>query len=199
MVQEAQYETKNPILKYIIHKRISSILNEIPENTTLLEAGCGEGYMTLYFVKKTKNITAIDIDRNNLNSCKKRVKLKGINFLHQDLLNLNMSEKFDTIVCSEVLEHVEMPEVLLMNLNKLLNEEGILIITIPNEKILRFGRRLLFPFKYKKMEKVTGHKVELNKTKLKKIMPKDFKLIKYTRIPNHIVYLNEFFVFKKIE
>jgi 2-polyprenyl-3-methyl-5-hydroxy-6-metoxy-1,4-benzoquinol methylase len=197
MLQNAQYETKNPILKYIIHKRVSSILNEIPENTKLLEAGCGEGYMTLHLVKKTKDITTIDIDQNNLNTAKRRVELKDVNFEHQNLLNLNWNKKFDTIVCSEVLEHVKMPQVILMNLNKVLNEKGIIVITIPNEKILRLGRRLLFPFKYKKMGEITGHKVDLNKKKLEKIMPKNFKLIKYARIPTPIVYLNEFFVFEK--
>jgi len=49
------------------------------------------------------------------------------------------------------------------------------------------------------MEEITGHKVDLNKKKLERIMPKNFRLIKYTRIPNNILYLNEFFVFEKMD
>jgi len=38
----------------------------------------------------------------------------------------------DTIICSEVLEHLEKTEIILEKIHKQLKEEGKLLITIPN-------------------------------------------------------------------
>ena len=42
------------------------------------------------------------------------------------------SERFDIIICSEVLEHLKRPEEMLNGLKELVKKDGIFLFTIPN-------------------------------------------------------------------
>jgi 2-polyprenyl-3-methyl-5-hydroxy-6-metoxy-1,4-benzoquinol methylase len=50
------------------------------------------------------------------------------------------SEFFDLVICSEVIEHLDTPSVVVEALRLLINKSGILIVTVPNG----FGPRELF-------------------------------------------------------
>ncbi|MFC5284375.1 class I SAM-dependent methyltransferase [Pedobacter alpinus] len=74
--------------------------------------------------------------------------IKKTNFIAQDLNFLDthkITEKFDLIICAEVLEHLyTSPNKLFRNLFSLINKEGYLIIQTPNAVALR--KRLLMVF-----------------------------------------------------
>jgi 2-polyprenyl-3-methyl-5-hydroxy-6-metoxy-1,4-benzoquinol methylase len=105
---------------------------------TLLEIGCGRGY----FLSKVSNAyesTGIELNKNAIAFCKE----KKLNVVERQLETLNT--KFDSIVMFEVLEHVDHPKEILDKIYDLLNDDGILIIAVPNpESYLReFDRVLL--------------------------------------------------------
>ena len=53
-------------------------------------------------------------------------------FYHDDLYDIENKENFDLIFCTEVLEHLLYPERVLRNIYNLLNDQGVLFITVPN-------------------------------------------------------------------
>jgi ubiquinone/menaquinone biosynthesis C-methylase UbiE len=56
---------------------------------------------------------------------------------------------FDTIICSEVLEHMEVPSVLIREIERLLKPGGLACITVPNELVNTLARIVFWvrPFK----------------------------------------------------
>lgn len=85
----------------------------------LLDVGCGnKPYLTIF---KDCVDLYIGLDRNS-------------NFadIKEDFFNANIkNSNFDTILATQVLEHVDSPEKFLKKANKILKKDGVLIITAP--------------------------------------------------------------------
>ncbi len=63
---------------------------------------------------------------------------ESIAWLRQDLNeNISFSQAFDTVVCSEVIEHLENPRHVFRSLAGLLRPGGTLILTMPNQESIR--------------------------------------------------------------
>ena len=198
------YESRNPIIKYYVNARIKAILNEIDSRKDVLEVGHGEGYSTALIAKKAKSVVAFDIHKPAQEIAIQHVRNVGVEkkvtfFLH-DVTNPNFpfEQKFDVIICSEILEHLETPIEVLRTLIPLLNKNGRFIITVPNETILWLGRKILFPFKSHELEDVAAHKTKLDKKTFDNIANiLDLQITKFMRIPIPILNLNEFYVMEK--
>ena len=114
--------------KHRIMNYSSFFIKNITENETVLDVGCGNGFNTFNIAKKAKKIVGIDINANNIEFARKNYKLENINYIHDDILNYSFTEKFDVIVLSNVLEHVENRIELLKRLNNIGNK---LLIRVP--------------------------------------------------------------------
>ncbi|MGI6390582.1 MAG: class I SAM-dependent methyltransferase [Kiritimatiellia bacterium] len=107
----------------------------------VLDIGCGDG--SLLEQIKGKSLHGIDISKEQL----AKAVQKGIT-VHQ--VNLDSepipypAEHFDIIISSEVIEHVLVPDLLLREARRVLNKDGIFILTTPN--LASFGKRLLLLF-----------------------------------------------------
>ena len=116
------------------------VLELLPKNKNIriLDAGCGIGNVSKRLLENGfKNILALDIEN----------KLKiDIPFIKADLnKELVFEETFDVIICQELIEHLENPRHLLRELKKILNNEGIIILTTPN--IFNWKARIYYPLK----------------------------------------------------
>lgn len=123
MVKEKIKNTNSPY----IEKEIKKI--KLNNNSRVLDVGCGIGqYIPLYKGK----ITGIDFDKRNLIRAKKR--FPKARFIQYDLNKntLPVSEKFDLIICLDVVEHLEIKQALklIKNLENL--NGGYLFISTPN-------------------------------------------------------------------
>jgi SAM-dependent methyltransferase len=119
----------------------------------VLEVGAGIGNFTNLLVNNYK-VTAIDIERKYVGQLKKkfggRLKVgfgdieKGEYFFKNHLPAVRLSspsksgrqEKFDSVVCLNVLEHIEFDKKALKNIQKLLKPSGKLILLVPAHKFL---------------------------------------------------------------
>jgi SAM-dependent methyltransferase len=126
-------ELKHIFLK---NKLLSFLLGEISNNDSVLDVACGEGFLLHQLYKDTQcKILGIDysdygIKKNNpeiIKFFKKGDIFKSLN----DLLINKL--KFDFIFLRNVLEHVREPEILISKLSDLLNINGKLLITVPND------------------------------------------------------------------
>lgn len=104
----------------------------------ILEVGCGIGNFTKS-LKEYDNVYAIDIDESYIDEVKKIVSEKaGVGDIEAGKYFFK-NKKFDTIVCINVLEHIEKDQQALSNIYKLLKEDGHLILLVPAHNFL-FGR-----------------------------------------------------------
>lgn len=128
----------------------------------ILEVGCGIGNFTNFLTAFGK-VWAIDINNDYLKQTKSKIDGKvnvGFGDIEKGKFFFN-DQKFDSIVCLNVLEHIENDEKALKNLNGLLSDRGYLILLLPAGKIL-FG----------KIDKAIGHFRRYSKEDIVKKMNK---------------------------
>jgi len=113
-----------------MHLKFELNMNKDKVNS-YLEIGPGHGLFlksAINLLSDSVEMTAIDISPVSLDISKSIIKYfypnKKVNFINEDILNLDLQSSFDFIVMGEVIEHVENPKVLLHKINKLLAPNG---------------------------------------------------------------------------
>ena len=121
---------------YGIVKRLEYVEKAIEEcrPKAVLDYGCGTGeLLTVPLAKSFPDIkfVAVDDDRSSIEFAReKNTGLGNLTFSYPD--ELDHSARFDLIIASEVIEHVEHPEELLAFLRDKLEAGGQMIVTLPN-------------------------------------------------------------------
>jgi predicted TPR repeat methyltransferase len=138
-----KYESKNPVVKILMdtyfrdfESLIDPIKNEI-ENA--FEIGCGEGYLTSHVKKMGINIEGADVSAKVIEHAKKMHP--SITFSVCCIYELNnRSKKYDLLIASEVLEHLEEPALALKQLKDLTSK--YIFLSVPNEPFFRLANVL---------------------------------------------------------
>lgn len=105
----------------------------LQKNCEVLDIGCGGGAMSLYAASRGCNVTGIDVSDVALNANRiaaKNFHLSNVKFLAQDFMQID-SKKFDTIILTEVLEHIPNDKEALQKINALLSPGGHLLMSVP--------------------------------------------------------------------
>ncbi len=114
--------------KYMNNLRAKKIL-EYATGKICLEVGCGEGQITKHLTKVIPTVVALDKDKGQL---KKVSNKKGIIKIHCLIEELKTQNKFDFIVCSNVLEHLDNTGAVLNKVRDLCHKDTILFFSVPN-------------------------------------------------------------------
>ena len=93
---------KHRILNY--HKFFQ---DNISTNDFVLDIGCGNGAVAYDLAQKAKKITAIDISEKNILIAKQKFNRENLEYIIGDATTFDFKNKFDIIVLSNVLEHIE--------------------------------------------------------------------------------------------
>lgn len=137
------YNHPNRIFRFIENKRIRKLIQtaEIEPHHSVLEVGCGAGHI-LERIPHGKltgvDISAIQVQRasTRLGSKATIIKAPGEKLPFPD-------NSFDRILCTEVFEHVLEPEALLSEMKRTLAQNGLISLSIPNEKLIIFTKKVL--------------------------------------------------------
>ena len=81
--------------------------SHITENDKVLDIGCGNGSLAYDLARKAKFVKGIDILEKNILKARKKYSLPNIEYVAGDAPKDLDEEKFDVIVLSNVLEHIE--------------------------------------------------------------------------------------------
>jgi SAM-dependent methyltransferase len=115
-------------IESVIKKQLHSTSTEL----TILDYGCGTGWLS-NLLSKYARVTGIDISEKAILSAAN--KYKHIRFFSFDASSKELpelkQEKFDIIVSSEVIEHVQDQKKYIDNIIQLLKPKGLLVLTTP--------------------------------------------------------------------
>lgn len=102
---------------------------------SVLDIGTGEGLHADVFLEHGKQVTAIDFGNSiYFDKNKNRVSV-----IVGDFNKVDFSEKFDCVWCSHILEHQLNTGIFLGRIHDVLNEGGVLAITVPPGKNMVVG------------------------------------------------------------
>ncbi len=119
--------------------RARNILNLLPaeiNHMEVLDAGSGPGVITFMLAERFPNarVTGVDMVAEEINASKTIATRAGItnaSFETADITTLPFQNRFDLIVCVDILEHIEDDEQALAKLREALKPEGTLVLHLP--------------------------------------------------------------------
>jgi 2-polyprenyl-3-methyl-5-hydroxy-6-metoxy-1,4-benzoquinol methylase len=94
-------------------------VDNVSENDTVLDIVCGNGALTYDVAGKAKKVVGIDLNEKNSTIAKNRYSKENIEYIIGDALTDLPNGKFDVIILSNVLEHIDKRVELLMSAKKL--------------------------------------------------------------------------------
>src|SRR3990172_8352313 len=111
---------------------VNLIGNEI-KGKKILEIGCGDGILSFLLAQKGAYVTGIDISKEAIKFARDKCNhMANMDFLLSSAYELTFREKsFDYVVSSDVIEHLVEPEKMLLEIKRVWNKTGKVIITTP--------------------------------------------------------------------
>lgn len=165
----------------------------LKNRNTVLDIGSGVGTLDFYLAQKNYKVFGIDISTQAVKISRQNARvfgLRNIKFYNGNVDELRSFSKFDLIICSEIIEHVEDDNKLLKDLSKHLNKDGIIFLTTPLETAPLYKLGLT-----KKFDKRVGHLRRYTLKKLKNLIRSNNLEIENVYYSDGI-FRNILFVFK---
>lgn len=110
-ILQKRFHAESPIRRHAHHRQYNIFTELIPPGATVLDAGCGEGVLSVLLANHGCRVTAFDISRPNVEAAKNYVKASNVTdrveVLIGDTERIPVPDRsFDYVVSSHVLEHV---------------------------------------------------------------------------------------------
>jgi SAM-dependent methyltransferase len=135
-VQQTIYKSRNPTRRHLHTLRRDRIIEQILNSGSLreraLEVGPGSGVYLPILCDLFKSVTAMDIDPAHISNLQSLTCTHpNLTLLQMDIVNQTLAEKYDLVLCSEVIEHVGDPMSFISSLSQLTAPGGVLILSTP--------------------------------------------------------------------
>ncbi|MFC1613116.1 class I SAM-dependent methyltransferase [Patescibacteria group bacterium] len=102
------------------------------KNKNIADVGCGPGALLNELKKIYPNTQLTGFDFSESVILYARKNMHGISFKIKNFIEEEIKKNYDIIFCTEVLEHLLNPAIVLKKLLNLLPENGVLILTTPD-------------------------------------------------------------------
>lgn len=120
------------------------VIAAISPNSSVLELGSSAGYMTKILKKKGCKVDIVEVDRYSYEIAKRYADFGICGSLDDISIFNKLRDKYDYIICADILEHLKEPKEVLKILIKKLKEEGEVVISIPNIAFWNMRKQLFF-------------------------------------------------------
>lgn len=113
---------------------LSVLAQLVPQGATVLDLGCGSGSLGQYLAQ-TRACTSDGVTLSEAEAAHARPHYRRVvvdNLESCDLLTAFAGQRYDAIVCADVLEHLSQPERVLAACRQLLAPHGQLLLSVPN-------------------------------------------------------------------
>lgn len=95
----------------------------------ICDLGCGRGWLS-DILSRFGDVTGLDFSPEAINNAK--IKYPHVAFIQANALEYTTNARFDIVVSSEVIEHIEDQRRYIQTAAQIINPEGYLILTCPN-------------------------------------------------------------------
>lgn len=103
----AKYKNNGIHPKHRIQNYHLFFLHNTSKNDHLLDIGCGTGILAHKLAQNKRKITGIDIVKKNIDVAKQKFSHENITYIWDDATKRTYTNKFNAIVLSNVLEHIQ--------------------------------------------------------------------------------------------
>jgi len=103
-------------------------INNVGSDENVLDIGCGNGYNTYKIAEKARSVVGIDINEDNIRLARDNFQRENIEYIIGDATSYLFNKKFDVVILSNVLEHIEDRIQLLKEIKSL---GGKILIRVP--------------------------------------------------------------------
>lgn len=113
-------------------------LAKLAQKTSCLELGCADGYSTEVLAPHFQRFVAVDGSDDFVNRARQRItqhiQTPQVEFVCSLFEDLDLKgERFDTVICSNILEHVEDPVAILrLVAERFVAPGGAILVAVPN-------------------------------------------------------------------
>jgi SAM-dependent methyltransferase len=108
-----------------------------PHPPRVLDVGCGNGSISFPLAELGCDVVGADVDAASIDWCVQHNTYERATFVLATETLREVKGSFDLIVCSEVLEHLHEPRLLVAAMSEKLAPSGWLFVTVPNGYGLR--------------------------------------------------------------
>ena len=163
-----------------------------------MNVGCGDGHFETFLKKNYKEVYGIDVNENDIQIAKFLNPEKSVKHLVGSVYKLPFKPNyFDCVVATEVLEHLDDDKTAIKEIYRILKKRGKLIITVPYKN---------YPFTYDPINFILdrtikkhlpigvwgfGHVRLYDKSRLRKLLGKKFKIEKINTVLHSLVGIPE--------
>jgi len=135
--------------------RYGVVVPHINNDDVILDLGCGYSAPFLsHLSSKIKNGTGLDISVSNNKVKNNIVLIRGSADKHLPF----ESNQFDTVTCLALIEHLNKPETMLKEVNRVLKKGGIFLLTTPSKKSKDLLEFLAYRLRIISKEEIEDHK-----------------------------------------
>jgi len=115
--------------RLIVHDSLDKYLNKKPQDTKILDFGCGTGLVIEEFQKRGFNCYGIDVSAEAIRFGELQ-GIKNLSVIDSDKINFPKGS-FDAVFALDVLEHLPNEDQALKEIDRVLKPGGIFIIQVP--------------------------------------------------------------------
>jgi len=147
-------------------KRFGYIETKIKENDKVLDVGCGLTEF-LHEIKKRKKIEGYGIDYSRFAIEKAKSLYPEIKWIVGDAYNTKLEDNFfDIAIGSEIIEHLERPDLLIKEMNRVVKNGGYIVLSTPHIKGYKYHiwvfndddvKKMLEPYGKVEVKRVPEH------------------------------------------
>ena len=142
-IHEESWDSRKPDRGTVMQKpriktTVSLLDNIVDDGDRVFDLGCGDGTMGLLLKEiRSVSIDGCDISKTAVNRAQDHYDdVHQINIDENDL-PVN-SDAYDVVICTDVLEHTLSPRHALSEIQRILKNEGIVVVSVPNFGFIRY-------------------------------------------------------------
>ncbi len=137
LMAEGEIHPKHRLMNY--HQ---FFVDNVDPQDTVLDIGCGNGFLTYDVAQKAGSVTAIDLNQDNIEFARRNFNRANIEYICGDATKVNFGEKFNVVILSNLLEHLENRDDFLRNIKGLADKFLFRVPMLNRDWLVYYKREL---------------------------------------------------------